>query len=195
MTRLRKYLFFGLLVLCPAVPLSAQLLSFGVKAGAQLTSSFDENPTLLAAQGPWQIDDSRFIIGPTAEIGIPLVGLRLEADALYHREGFNSTGQSVHANVWEFPIILKYRLPVPLIKPYAGIGYAPRLTGISSQSTNLSHGVVLSAGVSFGLLRIHVAPEIRYTRWNSSPIDQLGVSGLLFKSSQNQADVLVGVTF
>jgi hypothetical protein len=56
--------------------------------------------------------------------------LGVEVDALYRREGFQSSFSNVffgvsseeRANSWEFPMLLKYRLPVPLVKPFAEVG-------------------------------------------------------------------------
>jgi hypothetical protein len=52
-------------------------------------------------------------------------------------------------------------------------------------------GVVIGGGIDIHAIMIHVAPEIRFTRW----ADQyFNLSGVL-NSSKNQAEVLVGITF
>jgi hypothetical protein len=51
---------------------------------------------------------------------------------------------------------------------------------------------VLGAGLDVKALLIHIAPEIRFTRWGARHfIDPNG----LFNSKQNQAEFLVGITF
>jgi hypothetical protein len=53
-------------------------------------------------------------------------------------------------------------------------------------------GFVLGAGLDVHALLIHVAPEIRYTRWGAQHF--LAPNGGL-NSNQNQAEFLVGITF
>src|SRR5580698_10624766 len=67
----------------------------------------------------------RYVVGPQLDIGLPL-GLGFEADALYRPEGFQAPGLSLSesGNSWEFPLLLKYRLPFPLVKPFLEAGYA-----------------------------------------------------------------------
>lgn len=51
---------------------------------------------------------------------------------------------------------------------------------------------MLYAGVDIHALILHLSPEIRYTRWSSQHF--LATNGLL-ESNQNQAEVLLGITF
>jgi hypothetical protein len=78
-----------------------------------------------------------FVIGPSIEVKLPL-GLSVETDALY-RPLYLTTQQTTtttlatklltsfslstppletRIDTWVFPLLAKYRLPVPLIKPY-----------------------------------------------------------------------------
>ena len=50
----------------------------------------------------------------------------------------------------------------------------------------------MGAGIDVHALIIHIAPEIRYTRWGAQHF--LSSNGLL-SSTQNQAEFLVGFTF
>src|ERR1700691_4429097 len=84
-----------------------QSLVFGLAGGARLT-----NDTEAPAMG----ESKRYIVGPMIELGLPL-GFAVEADALYSREGyyFAFNGALVQStNSWAFPLLLKYRLPVPI---------------------------------------------------------------------------------
>ena len=47
------------------------------------------------------------------------------------------------------------------------------------------------AGLDIKALILHISPEIRYTRWTAQ---YFNLSGVL-DSNQNQAEVLVGITF
>src|SRR5205807_3039415 len=114
---------------------------------------------------------------------------------------------------WEFPLLAKYRLHGRIARPFVEVGVAwdklsgltqavsNTVAGITKNSTtsnpaelnkNVTRGTVFGGGLDVKLLVLHVAPEIRYTRWNDRHF--LDLNGLL-KSNLNQAEVLVGITF
>ncbi len=155
------------------------------------------------------------------ELGLPL-GFAVEVDALYHRNGYlfgqDNVGiviDSERANSWEFPILLKYKLPVPKIKPFIEAGWAPRtISGtIAESGVNLnietgqqtpfstsfktnwsrSFGGVFGGGVQFEVGRLRLSPEVRYTYWTSTPINGTFGNGPAYFSTQNQVDVLIGI--
>ena len=203
--------------LLPAVAV-AQPFSFGVKVGAPVTEAFN----IIQGPGTFLADTKRFIIGPTAEIRFPF-GLGIEADALYRRYEYNyagSAGLPVPGNIasarttsgaWEFPILAKYRSPMPLVKPFVAAGLSfSRLTGVKqtlscftgscTQSLNdVAHdkniGAVLGAGLQINVVLLKISPEIRYTRWGFANFNFGGTPSGSIKSNQNQVDVLVGLTF
>ena len=105
-----------------------------------------------------------------------------EFDALFHRNDYlaayattgGSTKNSERANSWEFPILLKYKLPISAVKPFIEAGIAPRTIfgTISASGTTVpnpttgqqvslsfrentewsaSVGVVMGGGVRFGV--------------------------------------------
>ncbi len=155
-----------------SLPLSAQI-SYGLIAGIpfeNLTTSGDKSGS--------------YTIGPTLQIGLPL-GLRVEADALYRPLGLNFTAQNFSAAQWRFPVLLQYRLPAPIVKPYVEAGYS--YDHVNTFSITSHHGFVLGAGVDFKLLLIRVSPEIRYTRDVGAPANNL--------LQLNQAEFLVGLRF
>lgn len=200
-----------LLVYCCAS--AGQSLSIGVTGGARATDDVGYAATP---------ESRRYVVGPMLELGLPF-GLAVEAGALYHRNGYrvangNFAGyivESERANSWEFPILLKYRLPVPLVKPFVEAGFAPRtISGTISESgvsidlatgrqtpfnnsvkTNWSSsfGVVAGGGVQFGFGRLRLSPEVRYTHWTSTPINGSFGDGASFSSNQEQVDFLIGV--
>lgn len=184
-----------------------QSLEIGLKGGGRVTDDITS----------WATSESkRYIVGPMIELGLSL-GFAVEADALYSRQGysfsFNSTLRE-SANQWVLPVLLKYRLPVPIIKPYAEAGWAARWgsgTLVSSgeylvngtttvsystrQNADLkgSVGFVVGGGVQFGIRRLRVSPEVRYLRWNSPAILQVISNGPTVESAQNEVNVLVGL--
>ncbi|HEV3197258.1 MAG TPA: hypothetical protein VGZ73_05110 [Bryobacteraceae bacterium] len=157
--------------------------------------------------------------------------LGVEFDALYRRFGYTSLFQSCcasgitreRANSWEFPLIVKYRLPVPVAHPFVGAGFDPRtvhgsdvssgsfLSGIATNppasiysyyfnrgtSTDyaVTKGFVVSAGVDLDTRHIRISPEVRYLHWNAPFLDQSGGDGSYHvQSAQNECYILIGVS-
>jgi len=118
-------------------------------------------------------------------------------------------------NSWEFPILVKYKLPVPIARPLVEVGYAPRLINGSIESNGVtvnlltgaqtfqrsrmntnwdsSQGIVAGGGIQLGLGRLRLSPEVRYTHWNNAAIHVYYTSGVAFQSTQDQVDLLVGI--
>jgi len=197
-----------ILTLLAAATLAAQPVQFGAKAGVPLTdfiSAAQQSPAelLSAAEHP-----QRYLLGPTVEVKLPF-SLAFEADVLYRRVNFQtqSTGARlepttvVTSNDWEFPLLLKYRFRgMKFVRPYADAGVAfDRLQGLANAVVLTSSvlknsgttGAVAGAGLDFHFLMLHVAPEVRYTRWTSAHFNLAGV----LASQQNQAEFMVGITF
>jgi hypothetical protein len=55
-------------------------------------------------------------------------------------------------------------------------------------------GFVAGGGLELRIGRIHVSPEVRYTRWFSQNFTNSGYEYGILQSNQNQAEFLVGVT-
>lgn len=157
---------------------------------------------------------NRYLVGPTAELHLPF-GLGIEVDALYRHFNYQNvigSGASALVNVntagaWEFPLLLKYRFPGKLARPYVDAGVAwDKITGLTStikssvtsgtvanpsgeQNSNTT-GFVMGAGLDLHFI-IHVLPEVRYTRWTNQHFN----IGNVLNSNQNQAEFMVGITF
>jgi opacity protein-like surface antigen len=187
---------------------------FGLKAGIPMT---DFTNAVTSGRFDYTSKTQRYIVGPTVELRLP-AGFGIEADALYRRFSYNSvltdTGvtAATSGNAWEFPILAKYRFPTPIARPFIAGGIAwdslqglkqdvrTGLANLGITSTSIpaelhqktTTGFVLGFGVDVHALILHIAPEIRYTRWGAQHfLDQNGG----FHSSQNQAEFLVGITF
>ena len=200
----------------------AQLVSFGVKGGVPLTNAVGGN-------FGGSSEASRYTVGPTLEFRLP-ASFAFEADALYKRTGYNASQSDsgitsmggVRANSLEFPLLVKYYLPVaPAARPFVHGGYVIRhlsrirasvhIFGTSPFGTpidttfsvpastvlheNPTHGIAAGAGLRLGAGRLHLAPEVRYTRWGGRPFDDQGPGGFFLQSSQNQVELLVGLSF
>src|SRR5882762_6102850 len=182
--------------------------AFGVKGGAPLTDFFRvvDNPGATFRSG-----STPFIVGPTIEVHFPF-GFGVEFDPLYRKFHYDASSNLVDAvvngkasNAWEFPILLKYRVPGVIVRPFLDAGFAfDRWSGVSQviqtpsslvTTTSVSgtnKGAVLGAGLEFNLHLVRVSPEIRYTRWGATNLADFG--GVL-RSNKNQAEVLIGLTF
>lgn len=200
--------YIAIAILIFAGPAAAQPFSAGVKAGLPLTNFID------TVSGESSTVTNRYLFGPTAELHLPF-GLGIEVDALYRHfnyqdvigSGVNAVTSLNSSGAWEFPVLLKYRFPGKLARPYVDAGVAwDKISGLSSEVTNsISHqtlanpsgqtnstttGFVIGVGLDLHFI-IHILPELRYTRWTNQHFD---IANIL-NSSQNQAEFMVGLTF
>lgn len=190
------------LLLClVALPAYSQFFSLGVKAGIPLTSAFSAGYNGYASASAY---DRRYIVGGTAELHLPL-RLSLEVDALYRRNGFDLTASDrigavsntkTAINDWQIPVLGKYEMRSRAVRPFldAGVVYRHVSTsqnGLAPDNTN-GAGVAVGGGITLKLLLLRLSPEIRYTHWGSPPFNNAGV---VFHSTANQADLLIGFTF
>lgn len=207
---------FALLLL--AAPVAFPQFSVGVKAGVPVTDFFD---TVSSPRFGFNSDTKRYIIGPMVQLNLP-AGFAVEFDALYRRFNYESNASLVDVfrnerttgNAWEFPLLLKYRFPMIMARPFVGAGVAwDTVSGLKQSVTNtlvatgavtrsetdpaeLRHetttGFVIGAGVDINAIVMRISPEFRYTRWGSRHFES-AVPGLL--SNRNQAEFLVGFRF
>jgi len=196
----------------------AQPVSFGFKGGIPMTDAVEGN-------FGGSSEARRYTVGLMAELRLP-ASFAFEADGLYKRTGYRASQSpafiqtimsQVRAHSWEFPLLLKYYLPLaPMAHPFIGGGYVIRhLSGVKGSvhvfgagiDATLSvpasmvihedptHGIAAGAGLRLRAGWLHVAPEVRYTRWGGGPFFDQGPRGFFLQSSQNQVEVLVGLTF
>jgi len=166
-----------------AISAFGQSFGVGLKGGFGLTDSFSNTS-----------GSKDYVIGPTFEIRLPF-SLAVEADALYRP--LNETS-STSISSWEIPVVAKYRFHAPIVRPYIEAGPSFRALGnlgidLSSVGERLSDkGFTAGAGVEFKIPFIRIAPELRYTHWGADY--NVPASGAI-PSNQNQAELLVGVSF
>jgi hypothetical protein len=182
----RKILVSGVVLSAVAY---AQNIGVGLRGGIPLTD-FIEADSKTGALTNVVTGKGNVIIGPMVDVRLPF-GLGIEFDALYRR--WNATGALSRgsASTWEFPLYGKLRAPGILFRPYAGAGMNFQRLGelrqfIAGGTVDKSRrGFLGAGGIDFKLPKVHIAPEVRFTRWNSSgPV-----------RSTNQVDFLIGVSF
>lgn len=189
-------------------------LSISVKGGVRATDDFQYAATS---------ESRRYVVGPAATLTLPL-GFAIEFEALYRRQGY-STGNGTPLytssvreadNVWEFPLLARYWIPIRHVRPFAEAGWAARITAGSEDvsgrylsqlnpttytdySSRLhtawptTHGAVVGGGFRFAAGRLQFAPEVRYTHWNRQNIFGGFPDGPGYGSTQNQLDILLGI--
>jgi opacity protein-like surface antigen len=208
-----------LLLLVTASAAFSQPFSVGIKAGVPLT---DFVSAVKSQNLGFNSATRRYIVGATAELRLP-AGFAVEFDALYRRLNYDGSSILVDVfqttqttgNVWEFPLLLKYRFHTRVARPYLDAGVAfDTLTGLKQTIVNTvipqrltttttsgtpqelknktSPGFVIGAGIDIHALFLHISPEVRYTRWGQEHFSSL--NGLL-RSNQNQGEFLLGITF
>ncbi|MGA2273446.1 MAG: hypothetical protein ABSH00_07820 [Bryobacteraceae bacterium] len=191
----------------------AQPVLAGIKAGLPVTDFLDVVQTVDTTAVT-----NRYILGPELEVRLPH-GLSVEFDALYRHFSYTNYEAFASSTVitigssgnWEFPLVAKYKFPRKIVRPYVEAGVAwdaisglkntPSETPCSvvcentyyppSVDSQRTAGVVVGGGVDIHAGAMHVAPEVRYTRWAQqyfSLDDDL-------HSGQNQVEFLVGFTF
>ncbi len=196
--KMRKML--GIFVFAAAAFAESPLM-VGVRGGAGFTDS------LGGFGGGLGLPMSRaFAIGPTAGLRFGN-GLSVEGDALFHRQSltFDVLGirtPSLHVDSWQVPVMLKFTAGEHGIAPVFGAGVSfRRMNDVSSISARLLNGLatqnsvgfVAGGGVTFKTGVVSFTPEFRYTRWNSSGLADSVLR--TFAGGENQAEVLIGVTF
>jgi len=81
-----------------------------------------------------------------------------------------TTNNYVAANTWEFPLMLKWNLPSPLVRgrvrPFLEGGVAFRTSQDVSGALPSQFGMTAGVGAAIRLGKLRVAPTIRYTRWD-----------------------------
>lgn len=205
-----------LLLVLSAMAALGQPFSFGLRAGVPLTNFFDGTGT---ARFPYTSVTNRYLIGPTAELRLPL-GFAVEFDALYRHYSYGSPGfrpapgiqllgglEQATGGAWEFPLMAKYRFPTRAVKPYldAGVtwntvsGLNGRTCAINCGYTSMPpslrnttvNGFVAGAGIDIHLIFVHLLPELRYTRWSAQQFQSPNGG---FGSSENQIELILGIT-
>jgi len=180
-----------------------EIFSAGVRGGVPFTGALSDVTTHGVDVITRSFSDSnQYIVGPMIELHLPL-GFSVEADGLYRPLNVVIQNQIVpqptifrtemNVSSWEFPILGKFRLPTPLIKPYVDAGPSFRTLG-SNLSFLSNKGITVGLGVELKISRLRIAPEIRYTRWGSD--SKPSVSSLVsIASNTNQGEFLVGISF
>ena len=169
-----------------AVPVSGQQLTIGAIGGARWTGD--------VYRGFGNAESQAYLFGPSVQVGLP-AGFGVQLDALYTRSGYsyfipligNQATVRDHASVWEFPLMLQYRLPIPVVRPFLALGPTFRRvdgrtdeTGYRMATINTSTTYAstrkwsageavwsVGAGLDLGSKHIRITPQFRVALWRT----------------------------
>jgi len=101
-----------------------------------------------------------------------------------------TTLRFTEVEAWEFPLLLKYRLPSRgPAHPFLAIGPEFRSQQNAGATELTQTGVSAGAGMSFDLGRIRLVPQLRYTRWSVHSIYPK------YATKPDQLEFLAGITY
>ena len=103
---MKKVLTLIVMAVAFAMPSQAQF-NFGVQAGLNLTNISDFS---LTAAGVENAIESRagFFVGPTVKFTLPIVGLGIDASALYDQREAKTNGETLKSQSIQIPINVRY---------------------------------------------------------------------------------------
>jgi hypothetical protein len=174
-------------------------LSFGAVLGVNLLGDYhsaSDNGGINLITGAQSIFSIRsgprsFLIGPAVEFRVA-GDLSVEADAVYRpvrdyytitEPGFTSSC-SCSEVTWQFPVLAKYKLPLPLTGDKLSL-FVEAGPSFRIPQTVTNFGFTAGGGVSMHVGPLKIAPVLRYTRWQAD----------FSHMRANEADLLVGITF
>ena len=178
---------------------AGQHLSFGVLGGATLTQDFQDRevgiPPVIAYSTP-----KRWIAGAMIDIRLHM-RLSVELDGMYHELEFTRAGIEPNGTLnsvspapvvtWEFPILAKYRLPLPIVKPFIEAGPSFRTAGNLNGASPSNHAFVVGVGIEPRVWKLRIAPQVRYLRWAQDH----SVTYFAPSTVRDQAEFLVSLSF
>ena len=158
-------------------------LSVGVKGGVPFNDILEGQD--ISQSIPLITETKRFTIGPAIEFRLP-AGFSVEFDALYKRFDQVQGTETATGDSWEFPLLGKYRFPIPLIRPYieGGITFN-HLSNVLNLEVENRKGFAGGLGLEFKVPYMRLSAGLRYSHLEAK----------LAIPSTNQADLLFGIMF
>ena len=180
-----------------------QEVSVGAVVGMGVTDDFRSKIDFIqGVPGSRSFSESKSpIVGLMVESEL-LKNLLLEVDGLYrplHLTDENLISipelgvrpgriSSVTVLTWEFPLLVKYKLPIAGAKPFVEVGPSFRATGNLNGTNPSHHGFTSGIGVQPRSGKIKISPAVRYTRWATD-------RALNTRTNRNQVELVVGFSF
>ena len=202
---MRQPVLHGLVVfVAAAAGAFGQRLSLGFIGGANLTHDFSTSYQIDPSEITTFVlfsDSHSLIVGPAMEVDLRKA-LSVEVDALHRNlqleRGFITPGGQRVAEsdpgeigIWEFPFLLKYKIPVSKIRPFVELGPSFRVRKNPNSTEPSAYGFSAGLGAEFRLGRFRLSPTIRYTRWAGEPPFPQAVAN----TKPDQIEFLTGVNY
>ena len=103
---MKKVLTLIVMAVAFVMPSQAQV-SFGVQAGLNLTNISDFSLTAEGVENAIQ-SKAGFFVGPTIKFTLPIVGLGIDASALYDQREAKTNGETLKSQSIQIPINVRY---------------------------------------------------------------------------------------
>lgn len=103
---MKKILTLIVMAVAFAMPSQAQV-KFGVQAGLNLTNISDFSLNQAGVENAIQ-NKAGFFVGPTVKFSLPIVGLGIDAAALYDQREAKTNGETLKAQSIQIPINVRY---------------------------------------------------------------------------------------
>ncbi len=123
---------------------------FGVKGGVNI-ASVKFNQDVIDSE-----NITGFHIGPMVELMVPVFGIGFDAAVVYSQKGFEMNNKGYRNSYVDIPVNLKYKIMLPLVKPYLAAGpYASfrvsgdKITDIPGKVTDQLKAKSFAAGLNF----------------------------------------------
>ena len=138
---MKKFLTLVVLLATMTVAVQAQV-KFGVKGGLNITSmKFDKSVADKSNQ-------AGFFVGPTVKFTLPVVGLGVDASALYDQRSVEVAGDKIKQQSIQIPVNLRYGIGLEVVGDLL-VGGVERVEGVRHQD----NGLVVEGAGPFGLGR------------------------------------------
>lgn len=153
MKKLKLLLVAMMMIIASATPVSAQF-KFGPKVGMTVNSLHFDRSTFSSE------NRTGFTGGIMVEGTLPLIGLGFDAAAMYVRRSVELTENNAvytsNRDYFEIPVNLKFKLSLPVIKPFITTGpsfaFLTSRRAISNAFTSKSFDTVWNFGLGVELL-------------------------------------------
>ena len=196
---------FTLVVLLATITVAQAQVKFGVKGGLNLTNM------KLSKDVVDKSNQAGFFFGPTVKFSIPVVGLGLDAAALYDQRSAKLDGESVKQQSIQIPINLRYGVGLGSLAsinffagPQFGFNVGDKtfesLNNVKQTATNWTlKSSNLSANVGLGLMllgHLQVSANYNFALGKTGEYEYIqSASSMMYKGDTKMNAWQIGLTY
>ena len=151
MKKFKLFLVAAVMIVASVLPATAQF-KWGPKIGMTV-NSLHFNESVYNSE-----NRTGFTGGLMIEGTVPLVGIGFDLSAMYVRRTVEVSGEKTtdKRDYFEIPLNLKYKLPIPLVKPFVttgpSFGFLTSRRAVSNAFSNKSFDIAWNFGLGLELL-------------------------------------------